>query len=180
MKLIISINFDDASKDKIFEHMKLLTSKCEEGVFTRRENIHLTLLFIGETNQIGAIVETMDAIDVDSFEISLADNGKFRRSGGDVYWIGVERTPELVKLQKMLYRSLVRHGVMADKNDFKPHLTVSRATVLDKSDIPETSFNGSLRINRISLMKCENSRDGAFYTELYAKELGETKDARRI
>lgn len=172
MKLLISIIFDDKSKEQLFRHMQLLTEKCESGVFTKKENIHLTLVYVGETNQIGAIVETMDAIQTEPFEISLADGGNFRRSGGDIYWVGVEKTTELSKLQKMLYRSLVRHGVKTEKNDFKPHLTVSRETVIDKAEVPQTSFSSSLAIDRISLMKCESSKDGVVtYTELYAKEL---------
>jgi 2'-5' RNA ligase len=129
-------------------------------------------VFIGETTQIGAVVETMDAINTEPFTISLADEGKFKRSGGDIYWVGIDKSPELVRLQKILYRSLIRHGVLTDKNDFKPHLTVSRDTVIDKNDVPEVSFTDKLSIKRISLMKCENARDGAIYTEVYAKELG--------
>lgn len=172
MRLFISINFDDESKEKLYKHMKRLTEKCESGVFMKKENIHLTLVFIGETTQIGAVVETMDAIDTEPFEISLADEGRFKRSGGDIYWVGIDKSPELVRLQKILYRSLIRHGVMNDKNDFKPHLTVSRDTVIDKNAVPEVSFTDKLSIKRISLMKCESARDGVSYTEVYAKELG--------
>lgn len=175
MRLFISINFDDDSKEKLYNHMNILTERCERGVFMKKENIHLTLVFIGETTQIGAIVETMDAIDTEAFEITLADNGKFRRSGGDIYWIGIDKSPELVRLQKILYRSLIRHGVMTDKNDFRPHLTVSRDTVIDKENIPEVNFTDKLSIKRISLMKCENARDNSAFTEVYAKELKGSK-----
>ena len=174
MRLFISINFDDISREKLYNHMKLLTNKCDSGSFIKKENIHLTLVFVGETNQIGAIVETMDAISTEPFELSLAEYGKFKRSGGDVYWIGIEKSPELVKLQKILYRSLVRRGVMSDKNDFKPHITVSRDTVIQKENVPEAFFDDKLSIKRISLMKCESSRDGMTFTELYAKELKNT------
>ena len=172
MKLFISINFDDESKEKLYRHMSLFSEKCESGVFMKKENIHLTLVFIGETTQIGAVVETMDAIDAEPFTISLADEGRFKRSGGDIYWVGIDKSPELVRLQKIIYRSLIRHGVLTDKNDFKPHLTVSRDTVIDKSEVPTVAFTDLLSIKRISLMKCESGRDGVFYTEVYARELG--------
>ncbi len=177
MKLLISINFEEESKQILYDHMKLLTRNCDKGTFTKKDNIHLSLVYIGETTRIGAVVETMDAIDAERFEISLSDNGKFRRSGGEVYWVGIEESTELIKLQKILYRSLVRKGVIKEKNDFKPHLTVSRDTVVAKEMVPETDFTATIPVKRISLMKCEPSplRDRVFYTEVYAKELRQPK-----
>ena len=173
MKLLISINFEEEIKNILHNHMKGLTDKCEKGAFTPKDNIHLSLVYVGETTQIGAVVETMDAIDSEWFDITLADNGKFRRSGGEVYWVGIDKSPELVRLQKILYRSLVRKGVVREKNEFKPHLTVSRETVVDKDAVPETDFNRSITVKRVNLMKCESSREGITYTEVYAKELAE-------
>lgn len=171
MKLLISVNFEEESKNILYDHMKLLTQKCDKGAFTPRDNIHLTLVYVGETTQIGAVVETMDAIDAEQFSVTLSENGRFKRSGGEIYWIGIDKSPELVKLQKLLHRSLVRKGVMKDKNDFKPHLTVSRETVIAKENIPETNFTQSIPVKRVSLMKCETTRDGNIYTEVYAKDL---------
>ena len=171
MKLLIAIKFDDETKNKLHDHMMTFVEKCEKGSFTKKDSVHLSLVYVGETTQIGAVVETMDAIDSAQFEISLADNGKFRRSGGEVYWVGIEKSPELVRLQKILYRSLVRKGVMKEKNDFKPHLTVSRDTVIAKEMIPEANFREKIAVKRVSLMKCEQARDGISYTEVYAKDL---------
>lgn len=175
MKLLISINFEEEDKAKLYKHMERLTEICESGTFTKQDNIHLTLVYIGETTQIGAVVDTMDAIEEDQFQVVLSDNGNFKRSGGEVYWVGIEKSPELIRLQKILYRSLGRKGVLNDKNDFKPHLTVSRDTVIDREQIPEVCFNDKIAVKRISLVKCENGRDGITYTEVYAKELSKPK-----
>lgn len=171
MKLLISINFDEETKLKLYSHMKNLTDNCERGYYTKKDNIHLSLVYVGETTNIGAVVETIDAIDAEQFRISLADSGKFRRSGGEIYWIGVEKSPALIKLQKILYRSLIRKGVINEKNEFKPHLTVSRDTVISSKKIPEISFTERITVKRVSLMKCEQVRDGVSYTEVYAKDL---------
>lgn len=176
MKLLISINFEEEAKNTLYDHMKLLTEKCEKGTFTPRDNIHLTLVYVGETTQIGAVVETMDAIDAEQFDITLSEKGRFRRSGGEVYWVGIEKSPELVRLQKILYRSLVRKGVMREKNEFKPHLTVSRDTVISKENIPETDFAQRITVKRVSLMKCEVLRDSVSYTEVYARDLKEPSE----
>ena len=59
MKLLISINFDDDTKIKLHNHMRNLTEACEGGVYTKKDNIHLSLVYVGETTQIGAVVETI-------------------------------------------------------------------------------------------------------------------------
>lgn len=176
MRLLISINFEEEAKSILHEHMKLLTQKCDKGNFTPRDNIHLSLVYVGETTQIGSVVETMDSIDAEWFDITLADKGSFKRSGGEVYWVGIDKSPELVRLQKILYRTLVRKGVLKEKNEFKPHLTVSRDTVIAKENIPDTDFDKVITVKRVSLMKCEATRDGITYTEVYAKDLYEPKN----
>lgn len=172
MKLFISVNFDAQSKETLHNHMKLLFEKCDSGSFTKKDNIHLTLVYIGETTQIGAVVETLDEIMSPAFEIELTAGGAFKCSGGDIYWLGIEKTPELVRLQKLMYRNLFRKGVIREKNDFKPHLTVSRDTVIDKASVPVSQIDLKIPVKRISLMKCETGREGNVYTEVYAKELG--------
>ena len=171
MRLLISITFDDEAKSKLYNHMKILTDNCEDGIFTKRDNIRLSLVYVGETTMIGAVVETIDAIDSRQFEITLAGKGMFRRSGKDVYWVEIEKCPELIRLQKLLHRTLVRRGVMSEKNEFKPHLTVSRDTVITPENIPAVNFTDRITVKRVSLMKCEPQRDGVAYTEVYAKDL---------
>ena len=171
MNLLIAINFEEQEKNILFDHMHTFVQECEKGVFTKKENIHLSLVYVGETTRIGNIVEVIDSVDVTEFSIALADKGKFRRSGGEVYWLGIEKNHDLMKLQKILYRSLSRKGIISGKNDFKPHFTVSRDTVISEENVPDSNFTMKLQVKSISLMKRENTRDGSIYTEMYAKNL---------
>lgn len=175
MRLFISVNFDDETKDALCAHIDKLRSVSERGNFTKRDNLHLTLVFIGETTQIGAIVDTIDSIDMEEFSICLDGTGKFKRSGGDIFWVGVEKNQSLTILHKLLYRSLVRKGISLDKNDFKPHLTLGREVVLKDgislNDLGEFTYEKPIDIRSVSLMKSERGRDGLVYTEIYAKAL---------
>lgn len=144
--------------------------KCDSGIFTKRENIHVTLAYIDESTNVGAVVKIIEDMDESQFDISLSSFGEFKRSGSDIYWIGIEKSNELSRLQKVICRKLSGEGVMTD-NDSKLHLTVSRDTVIDKDAIPKVPFNKKIPIKRISLMKYECTRNGSAYTEVYAKEL---------
>ena len=170
MKLLVTLNFDEEGQSILYQHMLNFFEKCESGIFTKRENIHITLAYIDESTNVGSVVKIIEDMDESQFDIKLSDSGEFRRSGSDIYWIGIEKSNELARLQKVICRKLSGEGVMTD-NDSKLHLTVSRDTVVDKDAIPKASFDRKIPVKRISLMKYECTRSGSVYTEVYAKEL---------
>lgn len=178
MRLFISVNFDEETKDALCRHIEALRGIADSGNFTRRSNLHLTLAFIGEALQIGGIVDTIDSINMDRFQLKLAGTGKFKRSGGDIYWVGVEKNPQLILLHKLLTRSLARKGIVLDKNEFKPHLTLGREVVLseyaDTSVLDGIKYDKPVSVDRVSLMKSERINGVLTYTEIYSKELKST------
>ena len=48
MRLFIAINFDDAFLDALVSMQEDLKSAGAIGNFTKRENLHMTLAFIGD------------------------------------------------------------------------------------------------------------------------------------
>ena len=71
MRLFIAINFDDKIKDELCLLTDELKNYSVSGNFTRRENLHLTLVFIGETpsNKITSIKSAIDNIQQQPFDI---------------------------------------------------------------------------------------------------------------
>ena len=50
MRTFIAIRFDEAIKEKITEVQDKLRDAAEKGHFTDRDNLHLTLIFLGEVS----------------------------------------------------------------------------------------------------------------------------------
>lgn len=170
MRLFIAVNFSDEVKEKMKGYIDNLKAISERGNFTRVDNLHLTVVFIGETNNLSAVKSVMDNIKGKSFVLSIFGLGKFRRYTGDIYWAGVQRNKELEDLQYSLSTSLINEGFNIDRRDFKPHITLGREVVI--KDNPSFNIPAiSMTVDKISLMKSERLNGKLVYTELYNKKL---------
>lgn len=94
-----------------------------------RENLHLTLRFIGEVPNWRAeeIDLALHAIRGRSFALSLAGVGLFEKGGRVTsLWAGVERSPQLEHLQAKIETALQRAGLEPERRRFTPHVTLAR------------------------------------------------------
>lgn len=175
MRLFIAINFNDEIKDTLIKAIGTLKIHCVKGNFTHRENLHLTLVFIGETNRADDIKKVLDGIDIETFDLSIGGFGSFRREGGEICWIGVQKSGELTNLYEKLSTKLGNAGFAIEKREYKPHLTLGREVILEKS-FDRAGFERTLpqirmKVSEIFLMKSERIGGKLIYTEVYGKNL---------
>src|SRR3954466_3305853 len=95
---------------------------------TRREQLHLTLAFLGETGKLDDAIAAAQSVKAPSFELTIAGRGAFpseRRPR--VLWLGVsDGAQPLCDVAGHLCAALRERGFMLEDRPFKPHLTVSR------------------------------------------------------
>ncbi len=100
--------------------------------WSREENIHLTLKFLGEvqTSRLGDLSKAAahSAADFSPFEVILEDTGVFPKHGAPrVLWIGVkDESGKLVELQTRLEEECAGEGFAREERPFHPHLTIAR------------------------------------------------------
>lgn len=177
MRLFTAITFDEETKDKIYKVEERLRQLSKKGSFTARENLHLTLNFIGETERLELVKQAMirvtDSISRRGFILNISGFGRFKRREGDIYWLGIEKEPILCSLQRRLATELKEAGFYdIDDTNYTPHLTLGRRV------LPITNFNArdfeagiepvSMRVEKISLMKSERPDGKLTYTEIYS------------
>ncbi len=175
MRLFIAIEFPEALKDELSLLTERLCALSESGNFTRRENFHLTLSFLGETERVSDIRSAIDRSGGDPFGLETARFGRFCRPGGDIWWLGLQPSAPLAILQKRLTAELRQEGFELEEREFNPHLTIGRKVVFSSGtdrtvlhwDIPPLLIPG----DRISLMKSERIGGRLIYTSLYRKAL---------
>ncbi len=170
MRLFIAINFSDEVKNALKKSIVELKKQAASGNFTEVENLHATLVFIGETNRVSVIKEAIDSAAPESFMLRVGGMGRFARSGGDIYWVGIERNPTLAELANKLSSALRSAGFNIDNREYKPHITIGREVMADRIvefDAPTVSMT----VNRISLMKSERINGRLTYTEIYGRQL---------
>lgn len=175
MRLFIAIPFEEEVLDLLFAHSQALRQQALGGNFSRRENLHITLAFLGEQPGPGQAVVAMQGLHAAPFVLRLAGCGAFARPGGDIWWMGLEKNPALENLHRQLQTALKQNGLPIEERPFKPHLTLGRQVRMSK-DFDRGAFAARLRpiqteVGKISLMRSERLNGKLTYTELYTKEL---------
>ena len=169
MRLFISINFDDEIKKILKNSILDLKNISYKGNFTREENLHLTLVFIGEVYDDKVIKKIMDEINFETFNINLSSWGKFNKSQGDIYFIKVDKSKELSIIYQSLFEKLTNQGFKIDKRLYTPHITLGRQVKL-KNDFFLNFPKTKVPVSKISLMKSERIDGKLIYTQIYCKE----------
>ena len=138
--------------------------------WTRPENIHLTLKFLGDIR-----AETLDGIrtaleevcaEHAPFDAALAELGAFpsaRRA--KILWIGVGAGSERLRsLAADVDDAFALLGFEREKRPYVPHLTVGRVRGRPmKLDLPSGVEGNGFRVGRVELMESTLSAEGATY-----------------
>ena len=167
MRLFIAINFNNDTCSRLLALRDKLREHSRYGNFSHRENLHLTLAFLGECNakQHTDVKSVFDAITFDPFKIIIDHAGRFKRGGGDIWWAGVRDNPALTKLQGKLSERLRLIGFMLEDRKYSPHITLGREVITDYAFDKIEPF-GEI-VNTVDLMKSERIGGKLVYTKLY-------------
>ena len=177
MRLFIAVNFDDNVKQQIISLQEQLRARSVRGNFSRPENLHVTLAFLGETpeEKLPALLNIIDSVQTPPFEIIFDHTGCFRRvsrhhsRAGELWWLGVQPHTagfaELTAIQKQLVHSLEAEHFYVDKKPFNAHITLARE-IISHSPIILNCPPIPVKVEHISLMKSEHIHGVLTYTEI--------------
>jgi len=176
MRIFLAVTFSNYIKMQILKIQEQLRSQVlkesfSRGSFSRVENFHLTVAFLGETpeEKLAILLEIMNKIESTPFDLSFNCTGCFTHSRKELWWIGVDPACPGLHLIESIHNQLINYfieeGFTPDTRPFRTHITLGREIkhaapiVLDKPDI-------TFKIDHISLMKSENRGGLLAYTEL--------------
>lgn len=93
-----------------------------------RENLHLTLAFLGEQTgpALEDLHEELEALSWPGFELTLRGTGCFGATVPRVVFAGADPVPGLVGLHRATKAASRRAGLVLQKRRFQPHVTFSR------------------------------------------------------
>jgi len=153
--------------------------------WTRPENLHFTLKFLGDTpeDQVTELNEVAARVaeDIAAHQIEIGGVGGFpNRSRPRVVWVGCTAGSEqFAQLGEKLDQYLSEAGLAEpDKRKFTPHLTIgrvrSRHRLEDLADSMQQLSQceiGPMQVNHFVLMRSQLHPDGAIHTALARFEL---------
>lgn len=165
MRLFVAVNFDEPFKNAVLEYQSKL-KKAASGNFSRPENLHITLAFIGEVSNASSALKAVKSVSFEPFELALSKAGNF----GSLYWLGVNGGKSahgsgIYALAEKVRASLKLCGVSFDPKPFKPHITLAREVEFH-APFDAVVPQASMRVERISLMKSERINGRLVYSEL--------------
>jgi len=178
-RLFISVNCDGKVKAQLLAVQEKIKSQSLKGNFSLPENLHLTLVFIGETPadkipQIRSAIDKALTPSILPFTLTFSTVGCFTHSKKELWWIGTERNePSLGNLKTIRGRiadGLLSEGINFDNRPFNPHITLGREIKHDSPIIiPKQEI--IFPVTRVSLMKSERVGGVLTYTEIYGVDL---------
>jgi RNA 2',3'-cyclic 3'-phosphodiesterase len=178
MRLFVAITLDETIKESLIPIQESIKKYQPHAKLVERENIHLTLRFLGEISEamLPQIFETLSvAHDYDSFEMELKNIGAFPSTKKPrIIWIGCEdKGLVLNKLYQSLESDLRAVGLPPDDKAFSAHITLAR----DKAPQSNNNFEALLKkyqgdpggtqtVRQITLFQSTLTSDGPIYTNI--------------
>lgn len=167
MRLFAAIHFTEPFRKAVLDYQASLKRAAVSGNFSRPENLHMTLAFIGEVRDASASLRAVKCVQFEPFEMKLSGSGRFGGgSSGALYWLGVESGKKAEALAAEVRAALAGEGVPFDTKPFKAHITLAREVELGGSPFRAKVPEASMTVSRISLMKSERINGKLIYTEI--------------
>jgi len=181
LRIFISVNCDGSVKKQLLSVQDKIKSQSVKGNFSLPENLHLTLVFIGETPEdkiqlIASVIEQAIEPGVVPFTLTFSTVGCYTHSNKELWWIGTDHNDvslaNLNKIRQRIADGLSSEGVNFDNRPFNPHITLGRE-IKHASPIIIPKQEIIYPVNRISLMKSERVRGKLTYTEIWGLGIGD-------
>ncbi|HEX4157107.1 MAG TPA: RNA 2',3'-cyclic phosphodiesterase [Rhizomicrobium sp.] len=124
MRLFVALALPDA----IAEGLLLLQGGVPGARWSQREQLHLTLRFIGEVDgrDAAAIDDALSSIRAPRFALELKGVGEFGGRNPRALWAGVRDDAAVQHLRRKIETALQRIGLPAEERKFSPHITLAR------------------------------------------------------
>lgn len=179
-RIFIAINLPESVKDQLLAYRE----KWQEipARWTTKENLHLTLAFLGNTSdqELAKVCDAMKQVGSRHKPFALTINRIVYGPDAKrprMIWGKIRRSPELFTIQEDI-ASLLSYS---EKQPFAPHLTLARLKTfelqrMELEELPEVNEEISLsfQVESIEIMESKLKRSGAEYSIIQSVPLRKT------
>ncbi|MBN2567214.1 RNA 2',3'-cyclic phosphodiesterase [Candidatus Woesearchaeota archaeon] len=177
MRLFLGIWLSAGARD----HLAALISSIRPALhaddrlaFVRQENLHLTLLFLGEVrdSMAGRIQKVLSGLDAIGFSLALTGIGAFPSPAKPrVIWAGISPEEPVRALYQRICAVLAPSGFSGEKG-YHPHITLARVKRLGPASSLPLRLNRTkvmplpLDVSSFSLIRSELTPQGPLYSTI--------------
>lgn len=175
MRAFIAIELPEAIKEKLCSITADLKKKIGSIKWVEKDNLHLTLKFLGDIkdDQLADVSSRLKDVcsNCSKYEICIKDIGGFPSlSSPRIVWAGLNKgKTETQALAEEIDKKLFGLGIKKEENNFKAHITLGRNKERRKAASLSVDSNidiGSFYVNEVSLIKSTLLPKGPVYQTL--------------
>ncbi len=124
MRLFIALPLSGGARRALLDVQQDMRNQGVRANFSRAENLHLTLAFLGELEgeAVRAAQEAVLSLKGEAFSLTLDRTGSF----GGLYWASLRESKPLEALAAQVRRALDQRGLNYDRKPFRAHVTLAR------------------------------------------------------
>ena len=114
--------------DDVAQSLAMIQSGVPGARWLTRNQLHLTLRFIGEVDgrDAASIDDALSTIEAPRFALALKGVREFGGKNPRAIWAGVHDPEPVIHLQKKIERTVQRLGLPAEERKFTPHVSLAR------------------------------------------------------
>ena len=183
-RIFMAVELSEEIRSSLGRMQQRLRQSGARVSWVRPDNIHLTLVFIGDVFSSSGIPEIERAMDcvtatVPPFTLTVEGAGTFGSAKAPrVIWAGAnDSSGVLIRLQSRLATAVRELGIPLESRPFHPHLTLGRvrsrhgADALTQALASASVARNSLEVDRVQLFESQLHPDGARHTILHSATL---------
>jgi len=173
MRLFIAIPLPPDVLRAVWRARVALEQYGAKGRFVPRENYHVTLHFLGETDR---LLEAADAVheaarDIRPFVLRLKEYGSFKSEKSHTGFVSVScDSDELAKLYETLEAALWERGFSRNRGSLTPHVTLGRRIEGDDGFVLPPQ-KAAFTANTIKIYESRRERSVMCYSSLHQEIL---------
>jgi 2'-5' RNA ligase len=160
-----------AIPDAVAQSLLLLESGVPGARWQEREQLHLTLRFIGEVDgrDAAAAADALATVPMPKLALQLKGAGEFGGNKPRALWAGVAPNEALMHLQRKIETALQRAGLAPEKRKYTPHVTLARLKGTPRGAVMDFLVDHALyasapfEVEEFILYSSHLSPDGSLY-----------------
>lgn len=175
MRLFYGVVPSEREREDLHRVQRVLLSSLSSYRKTDKDNLHLTLHFLGEKEeeQLPGLRELLDRVSRGHtpFTLSFREVDFFQKKNRKILWLGPDRGKDaLEEVWQQMGVALKASGHEVDDRPFRPHLTLARQVKgrVDRESIPPIL----LHVDALHLMESTRVEGRLVYRSIYRVPLG--------
>lgn len=160
-----------ALTDRVAQSLAALQSGVPGARWSTREQLHLTLRFIGDVDERDAngIDDALSVISAPRFVLELKGVGAFGGKNPRALWAGIASNEAITHLQRKIESAIQRLGFPAEERKFTPHVTLARLRATPAGRVMDYLTDHALyasmpfEVNSFTLFSSRLTPNGSIY-----------------